>query len=63
VGVASIAMVVRDVAGRVVAAINVAGPVVRMDRARQDILLEELRSAVARLEGALRERATGSGAR
>ena len=56
-GVASIAMPVRDGAGRVRAAINIAAPAVRMDRARQDALLNELRNAVARLEEALRDRA------
>ena len=56
-GAASIAMTVREDAGRVVAAINIAAPAVRMDRARQDELLADLRNAVARLEDALRRRA------
>jgi IclR family acetate operon transcriptional repressor len=58
-GAASIAMAVRDLAGRVVAAINVAAPAVRMDRLRQDSMLAELRIAVGRLEAALREHAAG----
>jgi IclR family acetate operon transcriptional repressor len=56
-GAASLAMTARDVAGRVVAAISVAAPAVRMDRHRQDSMLSELRIAVARLEEALRVRA------
>jgi DNA-binding IclR family transcriptional regulator len=60
-GVASIAITVRDVGGRVVGAINLAGPVVRMDRARQERLLGHLRGAVARLEDALRGRAMAAG--
>jgi DNA-binding IclR family transcriptional regulator len=55
-GVASIAMTVRDGAGRVRAAVNIAAPAVRLDRVRQDRLLDDLRDAVARLEAALRER-------
>jgi IclR family transcriptional regulator, acetate operon repressor len=51
--VASIAVTVRDGTGRAAAAINVAGPVSRMDAARQDVLLEEVRRAAARLEQAL----------
>jgi DNA-binding IclR family transcriptional regulator len=58
-GVASIAIAVRDVAGRAVAAINIAAPAVRIDRARQDRLLGDLRNAVSRLEEALRDRAAG----
>jgi len=58
-GAASIAMTVRDAAGRVVAAINVAAPAIRLDRARQDVLLGELREAVASLEGALAARSAG----
>jgi DNA-binding IclR family transcriptional regulator len=57
--VASIAITVRD-AGHVVAAINIAAPAVRMDRARQDRLIGELRNAVARLEEALCDSATGA---
>jgi len=57
-GVASIAMTVRDVGGRALAAINIAAPAVRMDRVRQDSLLGELRIAVARLEEALPSPAT-----
>jgi DNA-binding IclR family transcriptional regulator len=60
VGAASIAMTVRDVAGRVVGAINVTAPALRMDRARQDSMLGELRKAVVSLERALRERAAGA---
>jgi DNA-binding IclR family transcriptional regulator len=47
VGAASVAMPVRDVAGRVVAALNIAVPAIRLDRARQDALVDELRSKVA----------------
>jgi DNA-binding IclR family transcriptional regulator len=57
-GAASVAMTVRDVSGRVVAAISVAAPAVRMPRTRQDSMLGDLRIAVARLEEALRDRAT-----
>jgi len=59
-GAASIAMSVRDAAGRVVAAIHVAAPAVRMDRARQDRLLGDLRKAVAALEKEIRDRAAGA---
>jgi IclR family pca regulon transcriptional regulator len=58
--VASIAVTVRDEAGRAVAAINVAGPVGRMDAARQGVLLDEVRRAAARLELAIRERSAVS---
>ncbi len=54
-GAASIAMTVRDATGRVVSALNVAAPAVRMDRARQDRMLVDLRNAAVRLEEALRE--------
>src|SRR5262249_12462367 len=55
-GVASVARTVRDGSGHVVAAINGAAPAGRSDRTRQDRLLGDLRSAVARLEQALRDR-------
>lgn len=59
-GAASVAMTVRDATGRVVAAINVAAPAIRMDRLRQESMLADLRVAVAGLEEALRARAAGS---
>jgi len=58
-GAASIAMSVRDAAGRVVAAINVAAPAIRMDRLRQERMLGDLWIAVARLQEALHDRAAG----
>lgn len=59
-GATSIAMTVRDAGGRVVAAINVAAPAIRMDRLRQDGMLADLRVAVAQVEEALRARAAGA---
>jgi DNA-binding IclR family transcriptional regulator len=58
-GAASVAMTVRDAAGRVVGAINIAVPAVRFDRLRQERLVQDLRNAVAELEEALRERTEG----